>query len=172
MVNLNKGLNTSRSDDDGETDPMVCKPIKPFVISAVVEAREHRECTALIDSGCTRSLMSAAVATSLGVGLKKLSQPICFEQMDSSLLGGQPATHVTEWVILEIGPHQEVIRFMVVPGITEEIVLGLAWMNKWGPTLWWGWGMLTPADRVWAQPPPPPRSTSSPLGLPRTEGVR
>lgn len=148
-----EGLNTSESEDDGESDLMVCMPIKPFVIPVVVEAHRHQKCTALIDSGCTRCLMSTAVTTSLGVGLQKLSRPIRFEQMDSSLLGGQPATHVMERVVLEIGTHREVLQFVVVLRITVEVVLGLAWLDKWGPMIWWG--LPKPADKPWAQPATP-----------------
>lgn len=82
--------------------------------------------------------MSTATATSLGVRAQKLSRPIHFEQMDGSLLGEQPATHVTEWITLEIGPHRELIRFIVVPKMMEDVILGLAWLDKWGPTIWGG----------------------------------
>lgn len=75
-------------ESEGDVDPMVCMPIKPFVIQVVVEVQRCRKCTALIDSGCTRCLMSEAVATSLGVGLQKTARPISFEQIDGSLLGG------------------------------------------------------------------------------------
>lgn len=79
--------------------------------------------------------MSAVVASDLGVGLHRLAQMIRFEQMDRSLVGGQPATHVTKKVVLELGQHREALQFVVVPRITEEIVLGLAWLDKWGPTI-------------------------------------
>ncbi|KAK9408147.1 hypothetical protein NXF25_006921 [Crotalus adamanteus] len=54
------------------------------------------ECKALIDSGCTRCLISRKVADALGLRLIKLSRPINFEQVDGSLLGGAPVSHVTE----------------------------------------------------------------------------
>lgn len=66
--------------------------------------------------------------------------PHLFEQMVGSLLGGQLATHVMEPLTLEVAPHQERIRFIVLPRIMEEIVLGLAWLDNWGPTIWWGGG--------------------------------
>lgn len=98
-------LDTGGSDDDGENDPMVCMAIQPFLVSVVLMARRRQECKALIDSGCTRCLMSTAVADSLGVKIRKMLRPLSFEQMDGSLLGGQPATHITERITLEIGPH-------------------------------------------------------------------
>lgn len=66
-------------------------------------------------SGSTHCLMSEAIASELGVGLQRLVRLIWFEQMDRSLLGGQPAMHVTEKVVLEISQHREVLRFVVVP---------------------------------------------------------
>lgn len=39
---------------------------------------------------------------------------------------------------MEIGTQQETQWFVVVPKITEDIVLGLAWFDKWGPNIWWG----------------------------------
>lgn len=131
---------SSGSEDYNEgADPMVSKPVKPFLISVVIRtASETRECKALVDSGYTRCLMSTAMAGRLGVCLKRLSNPIHFEQMDGSLLGGRPATHITEQVTLEIGLHQERICFVVVPRIMEDMVLGLVWLDKWAPTIWWG----------------------------------
>lgn len=59
------------------------------------------------------------------VCVQKLSTPIKFEQMDGSMLGGTPATHITEPVCLEIGEHWEHIRFIVVDRIIEPLILGL-----------------------------------------------
>lgn len=60
---------TPSSKEEVELDPMVRTPIKPFVIPVVVEAGRRRNCMALVDTGCTRCLMSLGVATSLGWGL-------------------------------------------------------------------------------------------------------
>lgn len=52
---------------------------------------------------------------------------------------------------------------MVVPRITEEIVVGLAWLDKWGPTIWWGGGCqhlqigLGPNLPLHEEQPPIPR---------------
>lgn len=88
---------SSGGEDDEEDDPMVSKPVKPFVISVAIRMTAKRcECKALVDSGCTRCLMSAAMANKLGIRMKQLTNPIRFEQMDGSLVGGQPATHITD----------------------------------------------------------------------------
>lgn len=44
---------------------------------------------------------------------------------------------VTEAVRLEIGYHWELILFVVAPKMTEAVILGLAWLNKWRPTISW-----------------------------------
>lgn len=66
-----------------------------------------------------------------------LTGPIRFEQVDGSLLGGTPATLITEPLQLEMGWHWELIHFMLVPKMTKAVILGLAWLDKWDPTIWW-----------------------------------
>lgn len=39
-------------------------------------------------------------------------------------------THLTEPVKLKMGQHWEMIRFVVVPKMTEAVILGLAWLDK------------------------------------------
>lgn len=39
-----------------------------------------------------------------------------------------------------MGNHWELIRFIVVPKMIESLILGLAWLDKWGPTIWWSGG--------------------------------
>lgn len=36
-----------------------------------------------------------------------------------------------------MGAHWEVLQFMVVPSMTEAVILGLVWLDKWGPMIWW-----------------------------------
>lgn len=55
-------------------------------------------------------------------------------------MGGVLATHVTERVKLDFGQHWELIHFIVVPKMMEEVILGLMWLDKWGPTIWWAGG--------------------------------
>lgn len=53
---------------------------------------------------------------------------------------GSPATHLTEPVQLETGQNQETIQFVIAPKMTEVVILGLCWLGKWGPTIWWQMG--------------------------------
>lgn len=50
---------------------------------------------------------------------------------------GNTATQVTELVGLEIGDHKETIRFIIVEHMVEPFILGLAWLDKWRPLIWW-----------------------------------
>lgn len=51
--------------------------------------------------------------------------------------GGTPASLLTEPIRLEMGYHWELIHLIVVPKITDAMILGLAWLDKWTPTIWW-----------------------------------
>lgn len=68
----------------------------------------------------------------LGLHVRKLRKPMKFKQVDDTLIGGKAASHLTEPVKLGLGNHQEIIRFMVTTNMAEEMILGLAWLVKWG----------------------------------------
>ncbi|KAK9395714.1 hypothetical protein NXF25_019075 [Crotalus adamanteus] len=128
---------------DPNEDPMVSQPICPFAIpiSLTSPMTGHiGEFQALIGLGCTRCLVSRGVVKKLGIKVYRLAHPIRFEQVDGSLLGGVPATVVTELVMLDMNDHWEMLRFIVVPSMMEDIIIGLAWLDKWGPTIWWEGG--------------------------------
>ncbi|KAK9400308.1 hypothetical protein NXF25_013327 [Crotalus adamanteus] len=124
-------------------DPMVSYPIVPFTIPITLTSPvtgESGSFQALIDTGCTRCLISREVARQMHMRVTRLKAPIRFEQVDGSLLGGAPTTLVTEPVRMEIDAHWEVIRFIVVPSMSESIILSLAWLDKWTPNMWWADG--------------------------------
>ncbi|XP_039213407.1 uncharacterized protein LOC120314410 [Crotalus tigris] len=144
------------SDDDPIDDPMVSEPIAPFILPIVLtspHSGEQWECKALIDTGCTRCLISRELALEHGIHLHRLAQPVRFEQVDGSLLGGAPATHITEAIRLELGAHWETIQFVVAPAMSEAVILGLAWLDKWEPTIWWEGGYRRVRLGVGPQPP-------------------
>ncbi|ETE60848.1 Retrotransposon-like protein 1, partial [Ophiophagus hannah] len=129
-------LNTSEGEDEGEAGSMVGMAVQPFWIPVQVTTRNSYDCKALVDTSCICCFMSLDTATRIGVNTHRLSCPMRFNQMDGSLLGGLIATHVTEHALLEIGPHKELLFFIIVPMVQEKIVLGLNWLDKWGPTIW------------------------------------
>ncbi|ETE70037.1 hypothetical protein L345_04156, partial [Ophiophagus hannah] len=114
---------TSGSDDKGELDPTLSISTQPFSIPMMLTSGKRCECQVLMDTGCTHCLISVDMANRLGVKTQKLPQPMKFEQMDGFLLGGRRAIHVMERLTLEIGPHWEVLQFIVVPRIRDDMVL-------------------------------------------------
>ncbi|KAK9406808.1 hypothetical protein NXF25_005582 [Crotalus adamanteus] len=137
-------------------DPMVSDPIVPFTIPITLTSpvtRESGSFQALLDTGCTRCLISKEVVRQMSIRVTRLKSPIRFEQVDGSLLGGAPTNWVTEPVRMEIGIHWEVIRFIVVPSMSESIILGLAWLDKWTPNMWWADGSWHLRLAVGPQPP-------------------
>lgn len=83
--------------------------------------------TALLDSGCTRCLISPQMIERLGVGLRKLKWHMAFSQLDGLITGRVPATCLTKLVKIKVGAHLETIQFIVVLGMTEPMILGMAW---------------------------------------------
>ncbi|KAK9397281.1 hypothetical protein NXF25_020642 [Crotalus adamanteus] len=130
-------------EEEPVEDPMVSEPIVPFTIPITLTSPvtgESMPLSALLDTGCTRCLISKGVVQQMRIRVARLKSPIRFEQVDGSLLGGVPTTLVTEPVRMDIGGHWELIRFIVVPTMSESVILGLAWMDKWTPTIWWAEG--------------------------------
>lgn len=93
------------------------------------------EVDSIIDTGCTH--ISLPLCQKLDIQMKPLASPIHYEQINGSLIGGAPAILVTESIRLEMDHHWEFIWFVVVPKMTETIILGLDWLDKWGPTISW-----------------------------------
>lgn len=56
------------------------------------------------------------------------------------MLGGAPTTHLTEPVLLKMGEHREVLRFIIAAKMTESVILGLSWLDKWRTMIWWEGG--------------------------------
>lgn len=55
-----------------------------------------------------------------------------------------------------MGRHWEKIHFVVAPKMTEVVILGLSWLDKWAPTIWSEGGERK--LRLGIGPLPPPRS--------------
>lgn len=129
--------------DEGEDNPMVWEAIHPFAILSRIVAPKtgaQREVDTIIDTGCTRCLIKLPTVLKMGIRTKTMTQPIRFEQVDGSLMGGGSSTLLTEPVKLEMGQHRELIRFVVSPKMREAMNLGLSWLDKWSPTILWEGG--------------------------------
>lgn len=74
-----------------------------------------RHLKAILDSGCTRCVISPEVVKKLG--LRRLKIPIAFCQLHGSVAGEGPAHFVTKLVEMGIGSHTETLSFIMVPGM-------------------------------------------------------
>lgn len=59
-----------------------------------------------------------------------------FKQVDRSIIGGMPASYLTEPVSLRMESHTGTIEFVVAPKMAEAMILGLVWLPKWSPTVY------------------------------------
>lgn len=68
---------------------------------------------------------------------------MAFSQIDSLITDGVPVTCLIEPISIKVGTCLDTILFIVVSGLTESMVLGLAWWKKWSllidwdKTQWW-----------------------------------
>uniref|UniRef100_A0A2D4JGV2 Uncharacterized protein n=1 Tax=Micrurus lemniscatus lemniscatus TaxID=129467 RepID=A0A2D4JGV2_MICLE len=61
-----------------------------------------------------------------------------------------------------MGRHHKPIRFVVAPRMSESVTLGLAWLDKWAPTIMWedeyqknhNWGWTTAPFPLTKELPP------------------
>lgn len=108
---LTKGAETTlESDSRGENDPLISMTIILMIVRVelMVGFSEHKGImTALLDSGCTRCLVSPGMVEKLGMCLRQLKISIAFSQLDGTLTGGSLATFLTEPMELKIGPHRK-----------------------------------------------------------------
>lgn len=112
-------------------------PVKARVEITVASSKHKGLLTVLLDYGCIQCLISPGVVRKLGMRLRELKSLIAFSQLDETIAGGVSATFLTEQVELKIGTHTKNICFFVVPGMTETMMLGLAWLKKWNPSIDW-----------------------------------
>lgn len=83
---------------------------------------ETGDVEAMIDTGCTRCLIGLHLIKQLGIKIRPLICPICIDQVDGMLIGGVPVILVTELIKLELGCHQELIRFVVALKMMESVI--------------------------------------------------
>lgn len=81
----------------------------------------------LLDPGCTQYLISLPTVEKLGLRLRKLRQPMGYEQLDNLMERGCSSDLLDG---TRTGKYIETICLIVVPGIIETMILGLAWLKK------------------------------------------
>uniref|UniRef100_A0A2D4IEP7 Peptidase A2 domain-containing protein n=1 Tax=Micrurus lemniscatus lemniscatus TaxID=129467 RepID=A0A2D4IEP7_MICLE len=132
------------SEEDNQEDTTVSSQVLPFLIPVVLGNQQNGmrgRYGALVDTGCTRCLINQLVVDELKLSVEFMKQPMKFEQVDGSLLGGKPSFTMTVPVKLEIGVHWEILRFIVVQDMRADVILGLVLLDHWQPTIWWEGGL-------------------------------
>lgn len=128
-----------------DDNPLVSGPIAPVTMPIELQlpgTGQKASLRALLDSGCTRCLVSPALVEKLRIRPRRLKCPIAFCQLNGSVVGGIPAMFVTEPLEMQMGAHSETLSFIVAPGMERPLVLGLAWLKRWNPQVDWRKGLL------------------------------
>ncbi|XP_058041925.1 uncharacterized protein LOC131199783 [Ahaetulla prasina] len=135
----------SKTTSESDEDLLVSWTRGPLDIPVnlhVPSSGNKGEMLALLDSGCTRCMISPELVEKMELKLRTLSKPIAFAQLDGSVAGGGPAHFVTEPIEMIIGDHREILNFIVAPGMDQPLLLGLSWLRKWNPHINWRTGVL------------------------------
>uniref|UniRef100_A0A803TQ72 Gypsy retrotransposon integrase-like protein 1 n=1 Tax=Anolis carolinensis TaxID=28377 RepID=A0A803TQ72_ANOCA len=101
---------------------------------------------AILDSGCTKSIIKPEVALGMGLAKVKLRSPITFVQMDGSEMKGGLCKYRTEQILLRVGDHWEAIQFIIAPTARYKLVLGLDWLKRHNPMVKWREGDISFTD--------------------------
>ena len=83
-------------------------PVPLLLISVLVTNPANRKIVrvqAVLDSGCTRTLVNPHLVEMLGIGLEPLAKVIRFAQMDGEFSKGGEATDRTVPLHLDVGTH-------------------------------------------------------------------
>ena len=127
----------------GQVEPRGARtgsPIPLLLLSVLVSNPTSRKVVrvqAVLDSGCTRTLVNPELAEALEVGQEPLPKIIRFAQMDGEFSAGGDATHRTLPIHLDIGTHWERFQPVVAPRAAFPLILGLDWLRKHDPTVRW-----------------------------------
>lgn len=75
----------------------------------------HTKIQALLDSGCSRDLISHMLFIGVGLSVVPLKRQLTFEQMERPLMGKYPCDHKTEKLHIGMGQHWETWLFIIAP---------------------------------------------------------
>lgn len=102
------------SNSDFKDDPLISRLIEPVTLPQelwIPSSGRKVRLKALLDSGCTRCLISPTLVGKLGVHLKRPKNPIAFCQLDGSIVGGIPAMFDIEPLELAMRNHTKTLIF-------------------------------------------------------------
>lgn len=58
---------------------------------------------------------------------------MAFCQLDGTVAGGGVIHFIIETMEMQMGNHEETLRFIMAPRMERPLLLGLAWLQKWNP---------------------------------------
>ena len=96
---------------------------------------------AMVDSGASTTFISRRFVQDNHVATRRLDRPIPLFNIDGTL--NRDGT-ISEVAILglQIGDHMEKVVFTVTDISSEDIIVGLDWLQKHNPEVDWDQGML------------------------------
>ena len=107
-----------------------------YVVASKINAcLNDAKIEAMIDSGASENFISKEFVDKNGIFRIKLKNPVKIElatRAKSILI-----LYETEDIKMNIGNHSEVLRFLVVTGLQEDLILGRPWLNKHNPVIDW-----------------------------------
>jgi len=117
------------------TEPVIqANGLVKKLLTMPVDINEATQVNALIDSGASSNFMHEDMARKLNVKLQDQKEPQPVKDIQGRALGWISKYARTA---VNVGQHQEVINFNVIPLGIHGLVLGLPWLQKHDPEITW-----------------------------------
>ena len=106
-----------------------------YVYLTLLTTENKESCNALVDSGASSNCISQELARRLNVFNVRLKKP---RKMTMAMKGNDISVKwKTELINMEIGDHEEMIEFFVIPNLQEDVILGKQWLSRHNPIIDW-----------------------------------
>ena len=92
---------------------------------------------ALLDSGASSCFIDISFFCAHHIPTVPTSQPISVEAIDGRFLSSEAVTKATIPLVLQVGPHHEVLTFYLISTPRHPIVFVLSWLETHNPTVDW-----------------------------------
>lgn len=113
-------------------------PEEHIILPAILEINGKKLPTfALLDSGATSSFINQTLVTENNLPSIKKKEPRILEVIDGRPISSGNVTHETPPVLLTIGAHSETLVLDVVQLGHYPVILGVPWLKKHNPHIYW-----------------------------------